>query len=562
MKFIISILLLSISVVGISQPIVITPGSGTAGGVTAQQVRDSMTVIRSLIDSASSAAAVTVNRKIQRLNITNPFNAAYTKYNGWFGTYDYGNTHAIIVREGDIHTYDGTSPVYMVRYATTNGGYDWVKDTLYYEEDFDIRAYECGVNPATGRIFIFYTRYKGPDNGGFISNRVMYSDDGGDTWTHSADLNLNGVTHEFSSFGIVQVCENGDLLASFYGDIGNYITDPSTTVPKVYTLRSSDNGATWGSPVTIKQGLPGESLLYNETCLIHLGNGRWIAVMRKELGLNKQCLVYNSDDDALTWDSIGIATWGSASEVAGVSPMIFKKNDSTAYLLSTWRASENAFGVNEIEFGSAAATTPQRIFYQANNELAFGINFGYPVPLFFSENEEDWLLAFYDTSTRLDGVDEGTDVVVIPFTLQRYTNIRTIPNHNVPPNTDAYIIAQGVKVDELAATTRGADRSYWLIPLDAVYNIQFSHTFTTTNATGTFRRVVFERWNEIDNIMTGELYSETHYVANTGYEVFQFNFSADLKAGECVRAYFRHDATGNVVTGATAPSIRITQVKQ
>jgi hypothetical protein len=328
----------------------------------------------------------------------------------------------------------------------------------------------------------------------------------------------------------------------------------------VYTLRSSDNGATWGAPVTICQSQPGQSLLLNETDAVRLSGNNWIAAVRKEEGLNKLCIIYNSDDDGLTWDSIGQATWGSGSDIPGVSPILIRKNDSTAYLLSTWRASENAFGVNDLKFGETAAASTHRIFYQANNELAFGINFGYPVPLFFSQNEEDWLLAFYDTSTRLDGVDEGTEVVVIPFTLARYSRIIGLANNNLTSGANVYITAQGIKVDEFGMTNRGADRSYYWVPQDGVYNIQFEHTLTTTNATGTFRRVVFERWNEIDNILLNTLYTETHYVANTGYEVFNFNFNTELKAGQCVRAFFRHDATGTVATGATAPEIRITKI--
>jgi hypothetical protein len=96
----------------------ITVNAGTAGG---SGVSTDTVSLSNRIDHSN----ISVNRSIQRLNHT-PFMTNYGKYNGWFGSYDYGNTHAVIVREGTEHLYNGSDPVYMVRYTTADKGNSWV----------------------------------------------------------------------------------------------------------------------------------------------------------------------------------------------------------------------------------------------------------------------------------------------------------------------------------------------------------------------------------------------------------------------------------------------------
>lgn len=554
MKLILFILLSLPAALTAQVTIRVSGGSTSGGGVSQGALDDTASAIRTAIASSNP---ITIKRAIQRLN-NDAFSSANTVYNGWFTSWTLGTKQAVIVREGNIHTYDGSSPVYMVQYLTTDGWHHWTKDTIHFESLYDVRNYGGGVTP-NGTIMIFFARYKGPSNGGFISNRYLRSTDGGVTWTESSDLAMASVTHEFSPYGPMQVAENGDLVQSFYGDIGT----GGSAVPKVYTLRSTDDGVTWGSAVTIKQGLAGESLLYNETSIVHLANGNWMAAIRKETTLNKLCIIYNSDDDALTWDSIGVLAWGN-SDFPGVSPLLIRKNDSVAYAVGVWRASANALHIQEVKFGTHTALTPPRIGPQLNNVGAFGIDCGYPTPLIppGSTNEDDWLLSIYDSSPRVNGVDEGTDVMIVPFNFNRYTRLVGLASNNISSATNSYITAQGITIDELAMNNLDADRSFYHVRKDGIYNIQFNHTLTTTNATGTFRRVVFERWNKNDNVLMEQIFEETHYVANTGYEVFKFNFTIDLRAGESVRCFFRHDATGTVATGTTAPEIKITKISE
>ena len=520
----------------------ISGGGGVGGDVTQSALNDSTAAIRSNIKPP-----ITINNVPQRITQL-PFQPTVNRYYINALSYNYGDSTYIVVREGREHTYNGTDTVYMVRYATGDKGYSWVKDTLLFEATFDVRNYGGGVTP-DGTVLIFYTRYKGGCCGGFISNRVFRSTDN-QTFTASSNLSLFNVDNEFSPYGALGFCDNGDLLQTFYGDSATGGNARSI----VYTLRSSDDGLTWGSPVVIKRGTTGVQLEYNETWAVHLGNGRWVAAARKEETLNKLCYLYESDDDALTWTSTGKAVWGS-SDIPGVSPMLIRKSDSTAYLVSTWRGSAISFGENEIKFGDSTAKTPHRIFYDGNNAGSFGIQFGYPTLVMYGESPQDWALAFNDSSPLEDGVDISTDVVLIPFLQSRTTFVTATANAVIIPNTATYVTAQGIDLDEFPINNMDGGRSFWFIRKDGNYNLQFGHTFTTENTTGTYREVVFEKWNVRDNLLLSVITQERHYVSNEGFERFYFNVTTNLKQGEAVRCYFRHDATGNVNYGADVTNI-------
>lgn len=112
--------------------------------------------------------------------------------------------------------------------------------TLTNRTGWDSRNQIAGVTP-TGRIIVAYAQveYTGPGviNPATRVTNYRYSDDDGLSW--SAELNLSQYCSYPSldnvPFGHIVAFANGDLLISIY----NYHT--------IITLRSTDNGATWGT---------------------------------------------------------------------------------------------------------------------------------------------------------------------------------------------------------------------------------------------------------------------------------------------------------------------------
>lgn len=70
---------------------------------------------------------------------------------------------------------------------------------------------------------------------------------------------------------------------------------------RAYVYRSPDDGKTWGQPVAIDQ-----QQSRNETALLHLGNGRWLAAART--GGKQELQLYASGDDGNTWEARGPLT--------------------------------------------------------------------------------------------------------------------------------------------------------------------------------------------------------------------------------------------------------------
>ena len=113
---------------------------------------------------------------------------------------------------------------------------------------------------------------------------VSRSTDGGATWTVSGELPASGTECPFVPFGDIARAGDGSLRASVYrfnDGRKNY---------SAWMLRSDDDGRTWTQPALINPH-------GDETAILHLGKGRWIAASRDAARLQQ----YNSADDGTTW---------------------------------------------------------------------------------------------------------------------------------------------------------------------------------------------------------------------------------------------------------------------
>ena len=96
-------------------------------------------------------------------------------------------------------------------------------------------------------------------------------------------------------FGDVQIACNGDLCVSVYSTQGPWEKYEQRQF-RSFLYRSRDDGKTWGQPVVIGPDA-------NETTVLHLGEGRWLAAARHGTGVEKKdyMVLFASADDGRTW---------------------------------------------------------------------------------------------------------------------------------------------------------------------------------------------------------------------------------------------------------------------
>lgn len=459
-----------------------------------------------------------INNTLQNLTASYPDSFYY----GFPMTYGVGQKRAIVFRRGTIHGEDATTS--MMRLETSNGANTWVMDSIFSETGYDVRNYGGG-STSQGVVLIFYGRLNSA--GVWVSNRCMRSVNGGATFTHSADLELADPSITvFSPHGRLVELDNGDLLQSFYGW--------SPTVYYVWTLKSTDQGLTWGSPVSIYEG----SIFINEASLVNLGAGKLIAGIRYDVGdTEKDLYIYNSDDSGASWDSIGICTYLSAADLPGTSPLLIRKDADNATIVSTARRQYNAFVEVTLPFGSAVTTGIYRSFYEGMPQVGVNNNFGYPALLSFNSNEQDQMIAFYDISSEYVSGAVKTDIYVNPI-FRRVQSISEKTSGTIATG-GAFIPAVYI-VDELTVYNGPTDHiAYHKIRTAGDYSIRVEATFT---GTGSSRDLNVRRYTSAQ-VLVGTMYTESGS-GNT----YDFTTTQTMAAGELILLQVVHDASPLTVT--------------
>jgi hypothetical protein len=127
------------------------------------------------------------------------------------------------------------------------------------------------------------------------------SKDGGRTWIISDKFPDGSDGMTLVPFGNVETAADGALRVAAY----SYNSAAKPRVDICYTAVSRDNGSTWSLGSVV-----GEPTA-NETDVLHLGGGKWLAAARN-LGPTGQrghsTDIYASDDDAKTWRKIATPT--------------------------------------------------------------------------------------------------------------------------------------------------------------------------------------------------------------------------------------------------------------
>ena len=96
-------------------------------------------------------------------------------------------------------------------------------------------------------------------------------------------------------FGDDQIANNGDLGVAVYTTEGRLTDKYQDRECRSFFYRSKDDGKTWGEPVPITSA--------NETTVLHLGDGRWLALARTGTGVEKKDALdlFGSADDGRSW---------------------------------------------------------------------------------------------------------------------------------------------------------------------------------------------------------------------------------------------------------------------
>lgn len=127
-----------------------------------------------------------------------------------------------------------------------------------------------------------------------LDARVCRSTDGGHTWERADTVTVPDAQDRWS-------IPFGDIVAGPAGlAVPFYSSPPDGSRNTAWMLRSSDDGRTWGDASRIAADD------YNETDILHLGDGCWLAACRTLTDGHVQ--LFGSTDDGRTWEDRGPVT--------------------------------------------------------------------------------------------------------------------------------------------------------------------------------------------------------------------------------------------------------------
>ena len=186
----------------------------------------------------------------------------------------------MIYRTGSSHA---DNAGYLRRIISTDEGVSWGSAVdVANDASFDTRNSAGGVDSTTGRIIVFYRVYSAL-GGGTIDVEYVTSTDNGATWSSGTSLltTLNPYIRNSAMVAWGDMWETTDGLFQMF-----YSHDVALT------LKSTDNGQTWGSPNVIYSGTE-DTTFYGEPSVIKIDNSRAVMYVRK-----------NGDGTLGTYDTI------------------------------------------------------------------------------------------------------------------------------------------------------------------------------------------------------------------------------------------------------------------
>lgn len=229
----------------------------------------------------------------QSRNAITPPNAARS-YNAWPVSCRLLNGDILVGYTSTVAHHTSTTGEAVLKRSTDNGVTWGSEVTIYDDPTLFVTVYGLG-QASSGRLFA--TLWKDdPAVSGSGRALISYSDDNGATWSAPVDVTSTaGFTREGYGAGPVVEAPNGTLLVTVEGhNTGqSFGTDERSVV-----LRSTDNGATWGSPVIAGDpsttGRP-----YYESKLLRINSRIWC--FHRTGNTSGDIYSNYSDDNGATW---------------------------------------------------------------------------------------------------------------------------------------------------------------------------------------------------------------------------------------------------------------------
>jgi hypothetical protein len=168
--------------------------------------------------------------------------------------------------------------------SSYDGGQTWTIAEILYDDSLDDRNVHGGLI-GSDRIVVTFNRYDAT-TGVNVDFNMMYSDDGGTTWSPVKQIPSQGVSSGTSH--IVEIPDQGFLLPIYNND---YVE-----------LRFSSDGLEWDSLVYAWDYRVSHQYRISESCFAYLGDGKLIGLFRNEgNGINQAYLQVESYDYGRTW---------------------------------------------------------------------------------------------------------------------------------------------------------------------------------------------------------------------------------------------------------------------
>jgi len=149
----------------------------------------------------------------------------------------------------------------------------------------------------SGRWPVGVPRTRGDFHYEVLGPWLSRSPDGGHSWwvEKEAFPQTTPAGQPAVPFGNLQSAANGDLCVSVYSSQTPWEKYEERKF-RSWLYRSKDDGKTWGEPVVIGPE-------HNETDILHLGGGRWLACVRAGTGVERKDFMElcASGDDGRTW---------------------------------------------------------------------------------------------------------------------------------------------------------------------------------------------------------------------------------------------------------------------
>lgn len=208
------------------------------------------------------------------------------------------NRIAVVLRGGGPHlSIHGRLDIVF----SSDEGKTWTKPAVVAADPAaDVRNPAFGQASDGSLVVAYYRTMRYDENGKYnesldkpVNTWETRSGDGGKTWTKPTEIDVSDIGWA-SPFGRMITRPDGTMFANFYGGAIKTSQQPAPKSSFSYLYRSTDQGQTWKRYSTISPPR------FDETGLIVLPSGRWLAGLRSS-GKSANLSLAHSDDDGKTW---------------------------------------------------------------------------------------------------------------------------------------------------------------------------------------------------------------------------------------------------------------------